>query len=372
MSIINIKSNTPFGGFYIIFKGSVANETEKNYGISHLMEHLICKNIDDMLSDFARDGIDWNAYTGDNEIVFHFTGLEKYLTPYKKTILDKLLAFKTTKAQLENEVKIVLQEYNNYFTNQPYAHFFNLNRRKFDYFSPIGSAAALKKITLDDCAEYFELQYSKPTTIINISPAGMLFEETVDMQPNYKNLTLKKENPNAEIELLSQFKETSSIINYKLMSNKVKEHKIICAILGEGLESPLYKLIREEKGLTYYVSCYLIDSYKDTPILNITSELSDNNVPAFQAAVKEVLSKDLSEERFEVIRSSRRVKLEEAEILNYRTVQKYIEPDHYIDLDFINSMDYHTINKIYREEYHDLIESVDKKEFPQMNSIQED
>jgi predicted Zn-dependent peptidase len=33
------------------------------YGISHIMEHLVCKALDHLQEDFDRDGIDWNAYT---------------------------------------------------------------------------------------------------------------------------------------------------------------------------------------------------------------------------------------------------------------------------------------------------------------------
>jgi predicted Zn-dependent peptidase len=74
MSIINLKSQTDLSGFYVSFEGSTNLEEKGNYGISHLMEHLLCKNFDHLQDDFDRNAIDWNAYTSSNEIVFHWVG----------------------------------------------------------------------------------------------------------------------------------------------------------------------------------------------------------------------------------------------------------------------------------------------------------
>ena len=40
--IVNVKSETGLSGFYIVFGGSTMNEKPGSYGISHLLEHLIC------------------------------------------------------------------------------------------------------------------------------------------------------------------------------------------------------------------------------------------------------------------------------------------------------------------------------------------
>lgn len=43
--LINKKSQTDLSGFYVVFNGSVLNDDATNYGISHLCEHLKCKEI---------------------------------------------------------------------------------------------------------------------------------------------------------------------------------------------------------------------------------------------------------------------------------------------------------------------------------------
>jgi hypothetical protein len=75
--IINLKSQTNLSGLYVVYEGSTNLEKKGNYGISHLMEHLMCKTFFHMIQDFDRDGIQWNAYTSSNEIVFYMTGLDE-------------------------------------------------------------------------------------------------------------------------------------------------------------------------------------------------------------------------------------------------------------------------------------------------------
>ena len=49
--IINLPSQTDLSGFYVVFEGSTNIEQKGNFGISHLMEHLLCKNFDHLQDD---------------------------------------------------------------------------------------------------------------------------------------------------------------------------------------------------------------------------------------------------------------------------------------------------------------------------------
>ena len=77
--IINLKSENELSGFYIVYEGSTNLENKGNFGISHLMEHLFCKNFDHLLDDFDRDGISWNAYTDTNLINFYLVHHSFYI-----------------------------------------------------------------------------------------------------------------------------------------------------------------------------------------------------------------------------------------------------------------------------------------------------
>ena len=53
--IINLKSQTDLSGFYVVYEGSTNLEKSGWYGISHLMEHLMCKNFDHLQEDFDKE-----------------------------------------------------------------------------------------------------------------------------------------------------------------------------------------------------------------------------------------------------------------------------------------------------------------------------
>ena len=99
--IINLKSENELSGFYIVYEGSTNLENKGNFGISHLMEHLFCKNFDHLLDDFDRDGISWNAYTDTNLINFYFTGLESKLSKYREKIIELISNFSKAPELLE-------------------------------------------------------------------------------------------------------------------------------------------------------------------------------------------------------------------------------------------------------------------------------
>src|ERR1035437_430173 len=180
--IINLKSKTALSGLYVVYNGSTNLEKPGWYGISHLMEHLLCKTFDHLQEKFDQDGVDWNAYTSDNEIVFHLTGLDKKIKKWKYEFVELLGKFTITEEQLQNEKKIVLEEYMDAFNSQVESHFLNLSRKKLENYSPIGLRKDIENITLEDCKEFFELQFAKPTKIINVSKDSKFKE---DMAPEF-------------------------------------------------------------------------------------------------------------------------------------------------------------------------------------------
>ena len=164
-----IKSPNNLSGFYLVYKGSTLNEREGIYGISHLMEHLLCKSVDHLRDDYDRDGINFNAYTSSTEIVFHITGLNRYVNKWKKDLYEKISEFEITDEILQKEKNIVIEEYLNYFNEQKYFHMGNLDRKLFNDYGPIGEKNDINNITLEDCKSFFDIQFKSPTMIVDIS-----------------------------------------------------------------------------------------------------------------------------------------------------------------------------------------------------------
>ena len=149
--IINLKSQTDLSGFYIVYEGSTNLEKPGWYGLSHLMEHLVCRNFDHLQDDFERDGIDWNAFTDSNNIVFYWTGLEEKLDKYRDKLVELMSGFNVTKEEFENERNIVLEEYMDSFNEQTDSHSMNLSRKLFNDYDPIGLKRDLEELKFMDC-----------------------------------------------------------------------------------------------------------------------------------------------------------------------------------------------------------------------------
>ena len=366
--IINLKSETELSGFYVVYEGSTNLEKKGWYGISHLMEHLMCKNFDHLQEDFDKDGVDWNAYTSSNEIVFYMTGLDEKINKWKGEFMNLLGQFNVTKEQFENERNIVLEEMADSFNDQTQAHMLNLSRKLFNDFDPIGLKEDLENLKFMDCLNFFELQYSKPTKIINVSKNKKYKNNTIEFAERNIVKSTQFGNYDTPLELNNEFKDKTSIV---ILSPIIEEDfayvHFINAMLSLGLKSPLYQEIREKKGLVYYVHCY--QSRMNNQGINTISTLTSNkNFDEVVEATKKVINnpdKYLTKERFNLVKDYYKVRMQKDEILRYKNVNQWINPEGWSVYDIIDTVKLKKIREVY-DKYYDFDKfyiSSDKKEF---------
>jgi len=366
--IINLKSPTDLSGFYVVYEGSTNLEKPGWYGLSHLMEHLLCKSFDHLQEDFDKDGIDWNAYTSSNEIVFYLTGLDEKVNKWKKKFVDLLTTFNITKEQFENERKIVLEEYMDSFNDQTQSHMLNLSRKLFNDYSPIGSRQDLEKLKFMDCLNFFELQYAKPTKIINVSKHKDFKDKGIEFQERVIVSDVSFGNHDTPMELNNEFKDKTSIA---ILSPVIEEDfayvHFINAMLSLGLKSPLYQEVREKKGLVYYVHCYQ-SRVNDKGINNISTLTSNKNFKEVVEAVKTVITnpdKYLTKERFNLVKEYYQVRKQKDDINRYGSVNQWINPPKWSVYDILEEVTLKKVREVY-DKYYDFDKfyiSSDKKEF---------
>jgi hypothetical protein len=366
--IINLESQTDLSGFYVVYEGSTNLEKKGIYGISHLMEHLMCKNFDHLQEDFDKDGIDWNAYTSSNEIVFYLTGLDEKVNKWKSEFMDLLGDFKVTKEEFENERNIVLEEYMDSFNNQTESHILNLSRKLFKDFDPIGLRSDLEGLKFMDCLNFYELQYAKPTKIINVSKNKKYKNNTIDFEERKIVKNLEFGNHKVPLELNNDFKDKTSIA---ILSPVIEEDfayvHFINSMLSLGLKSPLYQEIREKKGLVYYVHCY--QSRMNQEGLNTISTLTSNkNFNAVVDSVKDVINnpkKFLTKDRFNLVKDYYTVRQKKDEILRYRNVNQWINPEGWSVYDILDEVNLKKVMEVYDKYFNfdKFYISNDKKEF---------
>jgi predicted Zn-dependent peptidase len=355
-------------GFYIVWEGSTNLEKPGWYGISHLCEHLICKSFDHLQEDFDRDGVDWNMYTSDNEIVGYMTGLDSKIEKWKHEFIKLLSEFKITKEQFENERKIVIEEYEDSMNSQSEVHGINLSRKLFNDFGPIGLRKDLEKLKFLDIINYWELQYSNPSKIINVSKGKPYKNGNIEFKSNKITRKLEYGKHKVDLELKNEFKDKSSVI---VLSPVIESDfgivHFINAMLSLGLKSPLYQEVREKEGLVYYINCYL--SRINTQGINtISTQTSNSNVKKVMKAIEKVISnpgKFLTKERFELVRDYYKVRREKDEILRYKNVNQQISPKGWSVYEILDTITLKDIKKVYAKYYNfeDFYISNDKTEF---------
>lgn len=367
--IINVNSPTDLSGFYIIYNTTIKNETKGSRGISHVIEHLMCKRFDNMLDDFERNGISWNAYTSDTKIVFYINGLDEYLVKFKDELLDRLQTFDILQNEFDTEKSIILEEYSDTFNKQSNAHFLNLYRKLFDNYNPIGEKGDLNKISLDECINFKKEHYKYPSHIVNVSKYNKY-----DRNIKFNNLNNDYhinyiDNNDFIYQKTNIFKSKTSIIYLSPIIKK--DYPIInftTALLGNGLKSPLYQETREKYGLVYYISCYLDHLTDKSGIINISTETNDNNIDILYDKIVNVLKnkeKFITKDRFNTMKTSMKILYKKAKINRYNNINRFITPKDWLIEPILDSITLDKVYEIYNEYFNidNFYISYDKKEF---------
>lgn len=369
--ILNLQNPTELSGFYIVYRGSTLNEKDGIYGISHLMEHLMAKNFDHLMDEFDQHGISWNAYTSRDNVVFHFTGLEEKLNMYRDTLLNLLKKFKVTEAEFENERNIVIEEYKDSFNDQISYHYHNLQRKLFNDYNPIGKLQDLQKLTYQDCLDYFEKQFKYPSYVINVSKDKIYKKEIQFAGDEDKYYTPIKylKNDDFIYQPSNQFNDKSSIIyTSDVIRDDFGMFKFLSNMLGHGLNSPLYKELREKRGLVYFVISMLDKMTDNSGVVVFASLTSNDNVNEYMTTMDEILKspdKYLTQKRFNIIKDFYYSLYKKKAINRYNNVDSYLEPSKWsveFILDVVNLDDLMVLyEKFLLPEK--LYKSVDKEEF---------
>lgn len=318
--IINSESNTAFSGIYLRYNSGSLRETPGYFGISHLIEHLMCKGVDEMQDEMQTAGVAYNAYTSNNEVVYYANGLEEYLAPIRNRFINKIINFEFTKEQFENEKKIVLEEYDDAWTDQVYQHALNHDRKNYGMYNAIGYRKDIENISYEDCMNYAKTNFAAPNAIVSIAKGFELAGnfEFKDYQNTFK--PVRRTRQDAVMEFGAEFKDKTSIIMESDIIDTVKpEIGFICSMLGSGLNSPLTQEVREKRGMTYSIDISA-PIYNKSMIIGVSVSTNNSKVDECVKTINEVLQspeKYMTEERFNVIKGAKTVAEKKERVLNH-------------------------------------------------------
>ena len=254
-------------------------------GTSHLLEHLMCKPFDDMREELKALGINHNAYTSDNQVVFYFSGLTESLREVCDELYNRITkqaATPWTKEAFETEKNTVLQEYGDTFNSQESGFYYNLMRRHYDYCGAIGYKSDIESFSYEQSL-IRSAEFTLPNIICQVGEEFVKIPKYVSSGmgdefvkiPKYVSSGMGDGTFTDDIIMYASKNPPQLVFNsdYGMDLEPVpRDSKTIVGLLGNepanikdtqmmgfiincingGLESPLYDEIREKRGLSYY------------------------------------------------------------------------------------------------------------------------
>lgn len=312
------KSNNDLGSIYIVYESPVKNEDPHLKGMSHLLEHMICCSLDDVEERLDQHCLTYNAYTGGDEVVFYLSGLSSELAKFRELFFERILNYKPALEHFNKEKNIVLQEYDDAYSESGFSSFANYSSLKFGYVGPIGVRKAIEDVTFEQICDLHARAFAKPSKIIvvdcdDVAVSTEFADTSASTYTGFKHVNHDAPVVPSSINVLSA--------SPLLPLDGVYHLHIIQSVLGYGLKSPLYQELREKASLCYWVSA---SGYKmnEDHVMVVSTSTKDANVARIKELTLEVLSnpeKHITRDRFEMMMQNRRIanKIAEQNLASY-------------------------------------------------------
>ncbi|MFC1710125.1 M16 family metallopeptidase [Patescibacteria group bacterium] len=310
-------------------------ETEKIRGITHFLEHMVFKGTKNFKTakdlSFAMDslGAEYNAMTS-KEWTSYFIKVRAGIIEKAFEILSDLVLYpRLDSVEIDKEKGVIVEEMRMY-KDTP-------KQKIGDYFENliykgsklegdiIGTEKTVKGVKRKDFVSYMKRHYYPENMLITVS-GGVTTEKVVNLTKKYfSDLKPRSKVDKKPKELFNQrkpqvllkgkdAKQTHIIIGYRgeeLGNKRRYEEGLLAAVLGVGMSSRLFTVVREEKGLAYAIRS-ISDKYSDNGYVATYAGLDTKRI---DEAIKIIIDQHygLADERF---------KLEEDELVKAKEFLK--------------------------------------------------
>ncbi len=285
--------------------GSI-NETDKNSGISHFLEHLFFKGTQEHPTGvfdkiLESKGAITNAATSKDFTHYYITIASKYFELAAELHADMLLHPQIPRKEMEKERKVVIEEiaksanipetmcYENLvklmYTNHPYS------RRV------LGLESVVENVTREEVLDYYNTYYT-PSNMVTLVVGDVEPQHALEVIKKYFNSPCKKpviNNFKKEKFLTEQKRNityTDNSTGYMLIgfrSANIAENDtyaldVLSTILGSGRTSRLYQALKEQKQLVNSIGAYN-SSMRDDGLFIIKSSFLPNNLNQVESEI---------------------------------------------------------------------------------------
>lgn len=280
--------------------GSV-NETGFKSGISHFLEHMVFKGSKkyqemDLINNFENKGISFNAST-DKDVTMYYAKTNKIFIKDCIELFSEMLFHSIFPSkEIEKEKNVVIEEYNKDFDDSSVFIDELITPKIYSNHacgnSIIGTKKSIKSFNRNDVLEFYNKYYNPNNMTIAIS--GNFEKNDIE---KYIKKYFSQENKNRIYDLIPLFNTNQSNLKTVTFTRKNAQstlkisfptfdirHKdsyalmLGCNIIGDGMSSRLFTLIREKYGLVYSINCEAT-LYRNGGNISITASLDHKNIP---------------------------------------------------------------------------------------------
>ncbi|MBC7919571.1 MAG: insulinase family protein [Ferruginibacter sp.] len=336
---------TPIATLNILYNVGSRDEDEHKTGFAHLFEHLMfggSRHIPSYDEPLQKVGGENNAFTSADITNYYITLPAVNLETAFWLESDRMLGLSFDPNVLEVQQKVVIEEFNQRYLNQPYGDVW-LKLRPLAYqvhpyrWATIGKEIAhIANATLDDVRAFF-YKYYVPNNAVMVVAGNVTFERVKQLSekwfgpipagPDYvRNLPAEPEQREARfLEVAADVPLDAIYKAYHVPARFAEGYyaaDLLADLLGRSKSSRLYEKLVKETQLFSHAQAYLTGSDEPGLLLiqgNLTKGVRlEEGDAAIQAVVDELMSKPVPDTELTKVKNQAESTLvfSEMEVLN--------------------------------------------------------
>ncbi|WP_432359258.1 M16 family metallopeptidase [Sporosarcina sp. UB5] len=362
----------------LFVKAGSINETEKEWGLSHFIEHMLFKGTQTrsakmIAEQFDRMGGDINAYTSKEMTCYYVTVLDHHAEEALTILADMFFNSSFNGVDIQKEKSVILDE----IASVEDTPDDDVDERLWSVMYPahtIGRSIGGNKETIHSfdkemIEQYISRHYTADNIVISI--AGNFDDDLVVFTENLFDSFGGKglSNPNEQSRPLFHNGRTSKAKNIEqthicigypgltLTDDRLHDLILLDSIVGGTMSSRMFQKIREEKGLAYSVFSYY-SSYLSTGSFVIyggsAPEHLEEMVSTMDQIISEIVANGVTEKELqnakEQLKGSFLLGLESSEsrmhrngkneliLSEHKTIDEVVELIDNVQLDDVNAI----------------------------------
>jgi predicted Zn-dependent peptidase len=275
LRIIHKPDNSPVAYCGIVINAGSRDESEKEQGLAHFVEHLLFKGTDKRRSSHIINrleavGGELNAYTSKEETVVFATVMKEHFERAMDLVSDIVLNSTFPQKEIDKELVIILDEIQSYNDNPSELIYDDFEEIIFAQHSIghniLGKTEVLEKISTND-AKHFVNKHYRPNEMVFYSLGDLNFDQIVRWANKFLNCQIGDNKLSIRTSPVSyspqhcELKKNTHQVHFIVGNraynlyhpNRLGMYLLNNILGGPGMNSLLNLSLREKHGLVYNV-----------------------------------------------------------------------------------------------------------------------